>query len=81
MVAIHCFLSMSVSRPTFITFFYNIVRYLPKKENGEMDDLAEMTRIDLWNSIPHCQDNKEIDVDCVFYPENIGYVVGRIFQG
>ena len=58
---------------------YIIVHYVPKKENGDMDDSNEMTRVDLWNSVS--QHRKEIDVDCIFYPENIGYVVGRIFQG
>ena len=52
--------------------------YVPRNENGHMDESTETTRIDLWKEIaPH----KGIDLDSIFYPENVGYVVGQISRG
>ena len=61
-----------------ISTYIVMVLYVPSTENGHMDDSKETTRIDLWKTIaPH----KGIDLDSIFYPETVGYVVGRISQG
>jgi hypothetical protein len=57
---------------------HGIVFYVPRKEDGTMDEAKETTRLELWESIHSNHEAIDSESLGIFYPEHLGFECAEV---